>query len=161
MWIGTQNGLDRFDPGTGRFTVYYERDGLAGNVVSCILDDAQGNLWMGGNNGLSKFDPLSRTFRNYSTADGLPGADLTGWGACFKSAKGEMFFGGFSGGIAFYPENVIDDPYIPPVVLTDFRLFGKPVKIGGGSPLKNAIGYTNALRLPHDMNILSLEILCA
>jgi len=52
MWVGTQDGLDRFDTKTGRFKTYYEEDGLSGNVVSCILEDERGNLWMSTNNGL-------------------------------------------------------------------------------------------------------------
>jgi PAS domain S-box-containing protein len=157
MWVGTQDGLDRFDPKTGRFKNYYEQDGLSGNVVSCILEDERGNLWMSTNNGLSVFDPSKQTFKTYSAADGLPGADLTGWGACFKSASGEMFFGGFSGGIAFHPDKVVDSPYVPPVVLTDFRLFDHSLTVGTGSPLGKSIGYTNALSLSHDQNIFSLE----
>jgi ligand-binding sensor domain-containing protein len=98
LWIGTQNGLDRFDPGTATFKAYYEKDGLAGDVVSCILEDKRGLLWMSTNNGLSSFDPQSQRFQNFSAADGLPGQDLTGWGACYQSPSGEMFFGGFSGG---------------------------------------------------------------
>ena len=157
MWVGTQNGLDKFDPKTGRFKTYYEQDGLSGNVVSCILEDERGDLWMSTNNGLSVFDPSKQTFKSYSAADGLPGADLTGWGACFKSSKGEMFFGGFSGGIAFYPDKVVDSPYVPPVVLTDFRLFGRPVTVGADSPLSKSIGYTSALSLSNDKNVFSLE----
>jgi ligand-binding sensor domain-containing protein/signal transduction histidine kinase len=157
MWVGTQNGLDKFDPKTGRFKSYYEQDGLSGNVVSCILEDERGNLWMSTNNGLSVFDPSKQIFKNYSAADGLPGADLTGWGACFKSSSGEMFFGGFSGGIAFHPDKVVDSPYVPPVVLTDFRLFDRPVTVGADSPLSKSIGYTNALSLSHDKNVFSLE----
>jgi PAS domain S-box-containing protein len=157
MWVGTQDGLDRFDPKTGGFKSYYEQDGLSGNVVSCILEDERGNLWMSTNNGLSVFDPSKQKFKNYSTADGLPGADLTGWGACFKSPSGEMFFGGFDGGVAFHPDKMVDSPYVPPVVLTDFRLFDRPVRVGPGSPLSNSIGYTSALTLSHDQNIFSLE----
>ena len=37
MWVGTQDGLDKFDPRTSTFVVYNERDGMGGNVVSCIL----------------------------------------------------------------------------------------------------------------------------
>jgi PAS domain S-box-containing protein len=125
--------------------------------VSCILEDERGNLWMSTNNGLSQFDPSKQTFRNYSAADGLPGADLTGWGACFKSLSGEMFFGGFSGGVTFHPDKVVDSPYVPPVVLTDFRLFDRPVTVGADSPLSKSIGYTSALSLSHDQNVLSLE----
>jgi signal transduction histidine kinase/streptogramin lyase len=157
MWVGTQDGLDKFDPKTGRFKTYYEQDGLSGNVVSCILEDERGNLWMSTNNGLSMFHPAKQTFKNYSAADGLPGADLTGWGSCSKSSSGEMFFGGYSGGIAFHPDRVVDDPYVPPVVLTDFRLFDRPVMVGADSPLSKSIGYTSALSLSHDKNVFSLE----
>ena len=137
MWVGTQNGLDKFEPQTGTFTIYGERDGMAGTVVSCILEDGRGRLWMSTNEGVSSFDPLTKRFNNYTSADGLPGADLTGWGACFKRADGEMFFGGFSGATAFYPDKVTDNLYVPPVVLTDFRLSGAPVEVGAGSPLKS------------------------
>jgi len=157
MWVGTQDGLDRFDHKTGGFESYYEQDGLSGNVVSCILEDERGNLWMSTNNGLSVFDPSKKTFKNYSAADGLPGTDLTGWGACFKSPSGEMFFGGFDGGVAFHPDKVVDSPYVPPVVLTDFRLFDRPVTVETASPLSKSIGYTGALSLSHDQNIFSLE----
>ena len=95
--------------------------------MSCILEDGRGHLWMSTNNGLSVFDPGKETFKSYSAADGLPGADLSGWGACSESPSGEMFFGGFSGGVAFHPDKVVDNPYVPPVVLTDFRIFDRPV----------------------------------
>ena len=142
MWVGTQEGLDKFDPKTGKFKTYYEQDGLPGNAVSCILEDERGRLWMSTNNGLSLFDPSRETFQNYSVADGLPGADLTGWGACYRGSSGEMFFGGFGGGVAFYPDKVVDSPYVPPVVLTDFRLFDRSVTVGAHSPLQKSIGYT-------------------
>jgi len=157
MWVGTQDGLDKFDRSAGTFKTYYEKDGLSGNVVSCILEDGRGNLWMSTNRGVSKFDSSRQTFKRYSTADGLPGVDLTGFGSCFKSSSGEMFFGGFSGGIAFYPDKVVDTPYVPPVVLSDFRLSDHPVSIGPGSPLEKSISYTHTLRLSHDKNIFSLE----
>jgi PAS domain S-box-containing protein len=157
IWVGTQDGLDKFDPKTGRFKTYYEQDGLSGNVVSCILGDERGHLWMSTNNGLSVFDPSKQLFKNYSAADGLPGTDLTGWGACYQSSSGEMFFGGFSGGIAFHPDKVVDSPFVPPVVLTDFRLFDRPVTVGADSPLSKSVAYTSAVRLSHEQNVFSME----
>ena len=157
MWLGTQNGLDRFDPKTSSVVAYTKRDGLAGNVVGCVLEDSRGDLWMSTNEGVSQFNIASKTFTNYSTEDGLPGRDLTGWGACFKSSSGEMFFGGFSGGTAFHPEN-LDRTYRPSsMVLTDFRLFGKPVVIGPHSVLSNSISYTSSLTLSYKQNVFSLE----
>ena len=158
MWVGTQNGLDAFDPNTGTFKAYYEQDGLGGDVVSCILEDkGGGRLWMSTNNGLSSFDPRSQKFQNFSAADGLPGRDLTGWGACHQSPDGEMFFGGFSGATAFYPSKLVETPFIPTTVLTDFRLFGNRVSIGPHSPLHSSITYTSKLTLSHSQNIFAIE----
>jgi streptogramin lyase len=157
MWVGTQNGLDRFDPSTRTFKAYHEQDGLAGDVVSCILEDKRGLLWMSTNNGLSSFDPEPQRFQNFSAADGLPGPDLTGWGACYESPSGEMFFGGFSGATAFYPSRTANGSFVPRTVLTDFRLSGNAVPIGSKSPLKQSITYSDAITLTQQQNIFSIE----
>jgi len=112
---------------------------------------------MGTNNGISRLNPRNGTFKNYSVADGLPGPDFTGWGDCFKSASGEMFFGGFAGAVAFHPEDVSDNAYTPPLVLTEFDLFGTPVRPGPHSPLERAIGYTDAVTLSYAQNTFSFE----
>jgi ligand-binding sensor domain-containing protein/signal transduction histidine kinase len=156
MWVGTQNGLNKLDHETGTFSVYTRKDGLPGNAVGCVLEDAHGDLWMSSNNGVATFNWQSRTVRSYSTADGLPGPDLTGWGACFKSPSGEMFFGGFGGATAFFPEDVVDLSYSPPIVLTDFRVTGNPVEIGRRSSLHTSISYASDLVLSHDQNVFSL-----
>jgi signal transduction histidine kinase/ligand-binding sensor domain-containing protein len=157
LWIGTQNGLGQFDPRTGRAAHYSDKDGLASDAVGCVLDDTAGGLWLGTSAGLSHFDPRQRTFRNYTQADGLPGPDLSGWRACFRSSSGEMFVGGFSGAVAFRPDKISDDAYTPSVALTSLQLFGKPVVLGVGSPLKYAIDYTDQLTLPHDQNSISFQ----
>jgi ligand-binding sensor domain-containing protein/signal transduction histidine kinase len=157
LWVGTQNGLDRFDPASGTFQNYYERDGLAGDVVSCILEDERGVLWMSTNKGLSSFDPEAQSFQNFSAADGLPGRDLTGWGACYQSPTGEMFFGGFGGATAFYPNRIANSSFVPRTVLTDFQLSGNPVPIGGKSPLKQSITRTDSITLSHQQNVFSIE----
>lgn len=157
MWVGTQNGLDKFDPQTGMFSAITQQDGLPGNAVGCILEDNDGKLWMSTNNGVARFNPETKQFTNFSTAEGLPGPNLTGWGACFQSPSGEMFFGGFNGGTSFFPDKAVDPAYTPAVVLTDFRLFGNPVQIGTHSPLRNSISYTTDLTLPHDQNVFSLS----
>ena len=156
VWASTQNGLNRLDPVSQTLVAYHTADGLPSNAVSCLLEDSIGKLWMSTTRGLSRFDPTTATFRNYSTADGVPGGDLTGWDACFKSRTGEMFFGGFSGGVAFHPETVVDRSYVPPVVLTDFELSGRAVPIGPQSPLTRSITYTDAVTLTHAQNVFSL-----
>jgi streptogramin lyase len=157
LWAGTQNGIDRFDPTTGWVAHYSEKEGLAGIAVSCVLEDSTGALWFGTTAGLSRLDAQRQNFRNYSEADGLPGPDFTGWRACFRNSKGEMFFGGFSGAFTFHPENVVDGSYTPSVALTGFQLFGESVGLGPGSPLRRAIDFTDELTLAHDENSFSFE----
>ena len=156
VWVATSNGLNRLNRERGTFTHYYSTDGLAVNAVSCILEDRSARLWMSTTRGISRFDPSTKTFKNYSHADGLPGDDLTGWDACFKNSAGEMFFGGFSGGVGFYPDQVEDPSYVPPIVLTDFQLAGNSVAIGPQSPLKRSITYESDLTLSHSQSALSL-----
>jgi len=157
VWVSTENGLNKLNRESGTFTHYYQKDGLPSNAVSCILEDQFGMLWMSTNRGLSRFDPVGNRFTNYSTVDGLPGNDFTGWDACFKSASGEMFFGGFSGGVAFFPDKVISTSYPLPLVLTDFQLAGRSVEVGAKSPLRKSISYTKDVTLTHDQNIFSLS----
>jgi ligand-binding sensor domain-containing protein/two-component sensor histidine kinase len=157
LWAGTQNGLDKFNPATRTFKSYDQRHGMSGNVVSCLLEDNRGTLWMSTNKGISSFNAKTERFSNYTTADGLPGPDLTGMGACYKSSRGEMFFAGFSGATAFFPDKVAKSTYAPQPVLTDFRLFGSSVIPGPRSPLKIAINRTSAIQLSHSENVFSIE----
>lgn len=158
LWVATQNGLDRFDRKTQQFTIFNERDGLPNNAVVGIEEDAVGDLWLATGNGLSKFDPRALTFKNYYAEDGLAGNEFNNAsGASFKSADGEIFFSGMDGITAFYPARVVDNPYVPPVVLTDFRLFNNPIGVGDKSVLRKSISYTDSLTLSHDQDILSFE----
>src|ERR1700723_3917054 len=68
-----------------------------------------------------------------------------------------MFFGGFSASTSFFPEKVGNRPYIPPIVLTNFRLFGTPVELKRGSPLTKSINYTDAITLSHTQNVFAIE----
>ncbi|HWO37467.1 MAG TPA: two-component regulator propeller domain-containing protein [Candidatus Acidoferrum sp.] len=157
LWVSTENGLNKLNRESGTFTHYYVKEGLPSNAVSCILEDQFGMLWMSTNRGLSRFDPIVKKFTNYSTVDGLPGNDFTGWDACFRSPSGELFFGGFSGGVAFFPDKVINISYPLPLVLTDFQLAGRSVAVGADSPLGKSISYTNDVTLNHNQDFFSLS----
>ena len=68
LWIGTSGGLARL--ADGRFTSFTAADGLAGNRVRTIYEDADGTLWIGTyDDGLSRF--RDGTFFNYRTEQGL------------------------------------------------------------------------------------------
>jgi signal transduction histidine kinase/ligand-binding sensor domain-containing protein len=158
FWVGTAGGLCLFDRAKGTFTVYTEKEGLPNNTIEGILEDEQGNLWISTNNGLSRFNPRTQIFSNYDVIDGLQSNEFNIFTAFCKSSRtGEMYFGGINGFNVFDPEKVKDNPFVPPVVLTDFRLFNVSVPIGKNSLLHKAIYLTDELTLPYNQNSLSFE----
>jgi len=158
IWIATNGGLSQFNPSTNNFTLYRKKNGLPGNSIAAILADNDGHLWMSTNNGLSKFDPHQKTFRNYDFLDGLQGKQFIYHSACM-SRDGKLYFGGSNGLNGFYPEKIEDNPIIPEVYLTDFRLFNQSVPIGADSPLKQHISYTKAITLSHEQNVFSFDFI--
>ena len=159
LWIATQDGLNQMDRNRGTFTVLTTRDGLPDNAIRAILEDDRGNLWLATQNGLSRFDPTRRTFHNYFESDGLPSNRLnpTGTEGSCRGPDGEMWFGSFKGLTSFYPDRLSDNPYVPPVVLTEFDLFNEPVREGRKSPLHRPIWATDSLMLAHNQSIFTLE----
>ncbi len=70
IWIGTQEGLARFDGAEFRVYDKSRYPGLRSNFIWDIAEDRSGNLWLatqGG--GISRFD--GTRFTSYDTADGL------------------------------------------------------------------------------------------
>ncbi|TZF86104.1 response regulator (plasmid) [Pedobacter sp. BS3] len=67
MWIGTQDGLNRYDGET--FTVYRpvknNKYSLQSNYIRAIYLDNKGLLWIGGNMGISRYDYATDRFVNY------------------------------------------------------------------------------------------------
>jgi len=156
IWIGTYGGLNKFNHLSQNFTIYSIKQGLAGNSVAGILEDNQGFLWISTNNGLSQFDPQTETFRNYDKRDGLQSNFFLPH-AAYKSVTGELFFGGSHGFNAFYPDKLVDNPYKPPVVLTDFKVFNQSVAIGQKSPLQKHISFAKQVTLSSQQSVFHFK----
>ncbi len=127
MWIGTMGGgLNRFDYNSQTFSHYTVADGLADDIVQCILADDDGFLWLSTPKGLSRFDPRAETFRNYDASDGVSGG-MSHPGVCLKSQSGLMYFGTPNGVIVFDPAAIHENLHIPPIVLSNFEINEQPV----------------------------------
>ncbi len=155
--IGTMGaGLISYFPGKNEFTYFSVSDGLAGGILWGILEDSRGYLWISTNNGLSRLDPVSGECRNFNVLDGLQGDNFTSGGYC-RGADGIMYFGGLNGMNAFYPRHVTFNRHVPPVVITQFKLFNQSVEVDKDSPLQRLISQTNRLELSHHENSISFE----
>jgi ligand-binding sensor domain-containing protein/two-component sensor histidine kinase len=154
LWIGTAQGMISFLPPDDpvdydkvKFNHYQMQDGLPNPTVLVILKDTLHNLWISTNNGLSKFNISDKTFRNYTIEDGLQGSEFN-HGAGLKSSDGTFYFGGNNGFNFFRTENIKTNSYVPPVVITEFRIFDKPQIFEG----KN-----EPISLSYNENFISFE----
>ena len=143
LYVGTWGGgLNRLDRRTGQFTHFREKDGLANDVVYGVLEDNTTYLWLSTNRGLSRFTSSSEKFRNYDVSDGLQSNEFSS-GAYHEGASGVVYFGGINGFNAFYPPDVKDNPYPPPIVITAFSKFAETILRDISEDLEIELSYSD------------------
>jgi signal transduction histidine kinase/CheY-like chemotaxis protein len=101
--------------------------------------------------GICRFNPRDGSAKNFDVADGLQGNEFNE-GAHFKSpGTGMIYFGGINGFNSFYPEQIKVNTYIPPVVITAFKVFNDPVRFD------KDISEITDIRIPQEKNFISFE----
>lgn len=159
FWIATNNrGIALYSKEKGIIKHYTEKNGLSNNQTLAILEDNEHFLWISTTNGLSKFDPQSERFHNFSLKNGFQNNQFT-YGAAYKTAQGELIFGGISGFNIFDPAKIKSSDYFPPIVLTDLKIFNKSVRIGDhkNDVLTKSISETGEITLKYDQNSITLD----
>ncbi|MDX1415614.1 MAG: two-component regulator propeller domain-containing protein [Candidatus Promineifilaceae bacterium] len=151
MWVSVGRNLLKFDPASGQFFEDEETAPWVGQGISALSVDGQGNFWLGGNSVLNRYDPQSGSIAHFDERDGFISC-CSGW--FLNPGTGQFFTSGpqARGFHIFNINHIQPRIYQPPVVLTNFHLFGRPVPIGGDSPLQQDISATDTLTLANDDN---------
>jgi len=130
LWVGSHaSGIYHCNPDGTLIKRYTIEDGLSGNSIRTIVEDNSGIFWISTTNGINRFDRKTKEFRNYSKKDGLQGDEFLRQ-SFLKTRKGELFFGGYKGFNSFFPDSLKNNDFMPPVYISDFQIFNKPVKFG-------------------------------
>ncbi|WP_169311998.1 hybrid sensor histidine kinase/response regulator transcription factor [Pseudopedobacter saltans] len=164
VWAGTfGGGLNRVinDPKTLndelKFKVYTKEQGLPNDIILSLVEDNNKNLWIATENGVSRLDIKNELFRNYDTYDGLPRTGLSE-AACFRSNKGEIYFGCTNGYISFYPDKIVNEQFPANIAFTGIQLYNKDIDIKEpSSPLKSSINYADNIILNYNQDVLTFE----
>jgi signal transduction histidine kinase/DNA-binding response OmpR family regulator/ligand-binding sensor domain-containing protein len=121
LWIGSTNGLIRFDKTNNTSNFFSIKEGFPDNVIYSILNDKFGNLWMGTNKGLVKFDTQTHTVRVFTRYHGLENIEFNRFHQ-FLLPDGSMAFGGTENGVKFNPEKIKQDTFSPPIAITHIAI---------------------------------------
>jgi DNA-binding CsgD family transcriptional regulator len=128
LWIGTFGGISRYDSANKEWKHYTTQEGLPGDIICGIMEDETGCLWVSTNRGLFKFDPKKEHITNYGLYHGIQSLQFN-QGAFFKSRDGHMYFGGVNGYNRFVPQDIQNNPFLPPVAWTGFYVNNKKVNL--------------------------------
>lgn len=151
LWLATNGGLNRFDLNSEKFSHITERDGLPTTFVLTLLQDNLGRIWMTTTDGMSRYNPSTGKIINYDKADGLPHTRFgAGTKRNVKTVGDTLFFGG-GGVIGFNRKKIIDNPNIPPVMITAFKMNNKYMQ------LDTAIQFKRKIVLNYQQNYFSFE----
>ncbi len=157
LWFGTGRGFNRLDDSSLGFVQFHSIPLLSENPVYGILEDNENNLWISTLNGLIQFNIHNSTIRHFDVSDGLQSDEFIR-GAYWKNqTTGELFFGGINGFNAFFPEQIKDNEFVPPIVITQFNLFNQPVEISEQGPLFKSITETKTIHLNYRQYDFSLR----
>ncbi|RAV98244.1 hybrid sensor histidine kinase/response regulator transcription factor [Pseudochryseolinea flava] len=161
LWIATGGGgLSAYDLNSKSFKRFTEEDGLVSNTVFGVQIDDQQNVWCSTIRGISRLESETQTFFNYTSGDGIQQGQFNAGSSLKNSWKGYICFGGTYGFNLFYPQKVSNSKLVPDVKLSGFRLFNKPVKIGGTTEddvLQKVIDETEEITLQHDQASFTFE----
>jgi len=150
LWVGTNNGLCRYNREKKTFTVYREPQGLPNNVVYAMREDENGWIWLSTNNGLARLHRQSGRVQAYTVNDGLPDNEFNGNVSC-KGADGTLYFGSIGGVAVVRSSRLVSHPPPTTIVFTDFKIFNASV------PLDTVIEQRRELRVRYADNFLTIN----
>lgn len=157
LWVGTLNGLHRYDRRTRQFTLLATDNGLTNDAIMSIGQDSVGMLWVATNDGLCQVSEAGRVVRTYRREDGLAGNDFTER-AVSQSPDGTLVWGGKHGLTVFRSNRPNLAESLVPIYLTDLKLFNRPVLPGTpDSPLTRALTDTKALTFRYNQSVITFD----
>ncbi len=141
LWIGTQNGLIKFNSSTKIFEVYTTTQGLSNNTINNLVTDNHDNVWMITGNGVSVFKQKEKRFQNFYKEDGLP--ENTPDGKIYKDEDGIIYITHFGIVLSINPDETPVNNIKPPVLITDAGNLQANVSLNSKGEKQLITGYKN------------------
>ncbi len=167
IWFGTQDGLNMYNPQRKTSRIFHREDGLTGNTVKGIAEEASGYIWVTTSNGISCVNCIdsdeseSFYFNTFDNNQGVSESEFTPR-AIFITGGNRVFYGhpdGFNT-LAIKRDAREKNADVRPL-FTKLSVAGVEIKTGvaydGNTVLPQAISFTSELTLNHDQQDITLD----
>lgn len=153
LWFATLAGVKKYNPDSGRITVYNTGRGMPSNTTFRILEDTSGNKWISTANGLACLNPETEEIKVYTQDHGLI-ANQFNYNSGWKDRSGRMYFGMVRGMISFVPEEIQQVNNKVNVYLTKMTVYDKAP---GVNIPTYPVTYSRRIELKHNESTFSLD----
>jgi ligand-binding sensor domain-containing protein/signal transduction histidine kinase len=132
LWIGTLQGLNRFDFRDNKKYTYTHKDGLPNDVIYGIQEDVNGNLWVSTNNGLSKIDLTDRDniiFDNFDYQNQIQSLEYNQYSHHRGKVTNNLYFGGVNGINIIEPDDIHTKTPTPTAYISSINIDGQRLPV--------------------------------
>ncbi|ANH80729.1 histidine kinase [Niabella ginsenosidivorans] len=157
LWVATEEGLFNINLGNKHLITYTTDNGLPSNLIYTITEDSLNRWWISTSKGLALLNPRTKSIRTFTKSSGLL-SDQLNYSSAFQDEQGRLYFGSVKGLISFNPYQLQPDTYRPPVYITNFSVYNKPLAISGkDGPLKKSLLLTDQITLPYNQSTFNID----
>ena len=139
LWVGTMGGGINILKPDGTYKNIGIAQGFMPKIVFGIIEDiSSNNVWMSTDDGVYYYDWEKAFFKKVDIFD-MERIGSFYPKSCFRTAEGEIVFGGTKGFVLFNPHNIHQNMQEPKVFFTDFQINNNSIKPGNNTILKQDI----------------------
>lgn len=150
LWIGTNQGLFKFDTQSFDFTKVKLNENNENNIIFSISPSVNNELWLGTEAGIFRYNVTNESVTKYVLKDGLENNEFNRKSVVLTT-NGNLWFGGVNGITHFDPNQIKENPISPPVYITSVNIISKDTSI------VRQISNQNELTIPWYQNTLEFD----
>lgn len=158
IWVGTfGGGLHLYDEKQGIVRYVNAGQNLTDDNICSVVESNDHRLWISTSNGISEYNPETGEINNYNSSGEIQVREFTPNGGV-KLPDGELYFSGNNGILSFYPNKLVKNTFLPPVIFKELVVNNRTIKPGDETGiLAFSLDDTPAIELNNSQNNLSIS----
>ncbi|ASV32239.1 sensor histidine kinase [Maribacter cobaltidurans] len=157
IWVGTQAGLNKFNPEDNTFKAITKDNGLISDTIRGLVQDEYGFLWISTDKGITRYDEETGEFLDYDMYDGLQGNEYNS-SSFYRTSNFDIVFGGSNGFNIFNSKQAAKLTDAPEVLLSDLKIFNTSVRPNDSfGVLQEDINQVDSITLSHKHSVFNIE----